>query len=707
MKHYAAALSRINARRDEWAVSDDETLQRMKPESITDRFALACVAAERVLGLRLFDVQIAGALAMNDGAIAEMQTGEGKTLAAVLTVYANAIGGRGAHVWTANDYLAQRDAEWMGGIYRCLGLSVGAVTQGMSPAERRRAYACDITYATPNEMGFDYLRDQIAYHPADLVHRPFQFVLIDEADSILIDEARIPLVIAGEAIAPGDMALAMARLISGFRNGGDYFLDANARNIQLTDRGVAKVESTFGCGNIYEARNENVYNAAQNALHAEHLLRRDVDYIVRNESIELVDEFKGRVAQDRRWPAGLQTALEAKERLPLRKQGRILGSITLQNLVAQYPRICGMTGTALTQAAEFRQVYNLGVAVIPTNRPMIRVDEPDVIFPDRLSKERALVSEIANAHATGRPVLVGTASVEESERLSERVRRAEIPHSVLNARNDQEEALIIKDAGSRGAVTISTNMAGRGTDIPLAGEVRALGGLYVIGANKHEARRIDNQLRGRAGRQGDPGSSRFFVSLDDDLLERYGIREILTDEDIDVAEAVNHVQRIVEGQNLEIRKTLWKYEGLVEQHRKAWAERRSEVFWGKSLSIATEEDQPLSEKERTVTLPKMDELWSEYLEAIAELRGGIHWVSWTGKDPLHTFLTRANEIFYEIEARLEQEVGAAMDSPEVPGDLERGATWTYLVNDQPFGTLQERWAKGVVNMVRDAVGGTR
>jgi preprotein translocase subunit SecA len=665
-----------------------------------------------------FDVQVIGAFAMHDGAIAEMQTGEGKTLAAVLTVFTNALTGAGAHVWTANDYLAGRDAAWMGPAYRFLGLTVGSIHQRSARDERRAAYGCDVTYATANEAGFDFLRDQLALEPADMVQRDFAFVLIDEADSILIDEARIPLVIAGEIAAPEEIARTMDRLVAGFRKHLDYTLDEFARNVQLTDPGVAKVESALGCGSLFDTRNLRIFTAAHDAVHAHALLRRDVDYIVKNGAIDLIDEFKGRVAQNRRWPAGLQTALEAKEGLPLRRQGRILGSITLQNLVRLYPKVCGMTGTAATQAIEFHQVYGLEVVVIPTNRPVIRVDHPDVIFADRLSKERAVAEQIARVHAKGRPILVGTSSVEESERLSARVQRAGVPHQVLNAKNDEVEAQIIARAGGLGAVTISTNMAGRGTDIPLGGDrVRELGGLFVIGTNKHEARRIDHQLRGRAGRQGDPGSSRFFVSLDDDLMGRYGIREALrfdpgrlpAGEPIEhphVAGAINNVQRIVEGQNLEIRRTLWKYEGLVEEHRRKVEERRRAVLFRQTASLRGE-DEPMGERERSVTLIKIDDLWSDYLASVAELKAGIHWESWTGKDPLHTFLVRTTAIFDEMIKRIDEEVLEALELEDAGKSIEdafdRSATWTYLVNDQPFGTLQERWAKAVANRIRSLV----
>ncbi len=611
------------------------------------------------------------------------------------------------------------------GVYRLLGLDAQAITQASSVGERRSAYRADVTYATANEVGFDFLRDQLALEPRDMVQRPFRFALIDECDSILIDEARIPLVIAGGVQIPADLAYKMAAAVRSMRVGGDYFRDEYGRNAQLTDRGIARIEAATGCSNLFDAENLVILTAAQDALHAHALLRRDVDYVVKNDRIELVDEFKGRIAQNRRWPAGLQTALEAKEGVPLKQQGRVLGSITLQNLVKQYPRICGMTGTAATQALEFREVYQLETIAIPTNRPMIRIDEPDTIYGDKLSKERAIVDEIVRVNATGRPILLGTASVEESERLSRRVKQFGVPHQVLNARNDEAEAAVIAIAGGLGAVTISTNMAGRGTDIPLDGErVRELGGLYVIGTNRHEARRIDNQLRGRAGRQGDNGASRFIVSLEDDLMLRYGILETLRDRrewmpgrEIRapwVREGIATVQRIVEGQNLEIRRTLWKYEGLLETQRRDFQAKRTEVLFRRAPSLLEQAaperfaelrerlgEDTLSELERLWTLYLMDDLWADYLAAIGELRGGIHWISWTGKDPVHAFLMEATFMFERLEDQLERELveafereGLTSDS-EPPAAFDRSSTWTYLINDQPWGSMQERWAKKV------------
>ena len=692
---------------------------RANPD-LVETVALAAVIAERTLGLRMFDVQILGALGLARGEIIEMQTGEGKTLAAAPAVAWLALNGRGVHVLTANDYLARRDAEWMRPIYEWFGLSVAHLSQTMTASERRAAYLADITYATANEVGFDYLRDGLARAPDELVQRPFAFAVIDEADSILIDEARIPLVIAGGT--PDDPALAQhANAVAvQLRRHAHYNVDEFARNVQLTDSGIAIVEHAFGCRNLFDENNLPIHTAVQNALHAHVLLKRDVDYVIKNGAVELVDEFKGRIAENRRWPAGLQSAIEAKEHVALKTQGRILGSLTIQNLIAMYERVCGMTGTAATQADEFWKVYKLPVAVIPTNRPMIREDLPDILYADKRARNRALIEDIGKVHETGRPILVGTASVEDSEALGIHLYVAGIPHSVLNARNDEAEAAIIAQAGALGAVTISTNMAGRGTDILLGGnpphdreKVVELGGLCVIGTTRHEARRIDNQLRGRAGRQGDPGSSRFFISLEDEFLVRFGVAD---NPDIE------SVQRTAESQNLEIRQTLWKYETVLEHHRREVQALRRQVLLSPDWSIASmlPEEQyreliaradagSIETAGRTHALAVIDDLWSDYLANIAELRGGIHWVSWTGKDPLHTFLTSAAEIYADFEASLHEEIAEAFANAEIAnGEIrfpdqsrfERGATWTYLTTDQPFGTIGERIAKSVRQRLR-------
>lgn len=677
----------INSRRAEASKLSDSDLKAAGNRStdLIEVVAITAVVASRVLGLDMFDVQLRGALALAEGKIAEMQTGEGKTLAAVPAAVWYARSGQGVHVMTVNDYLARRDARWMGGIYEFLGLTVGCVQQGMSVAERQRAYACDITYATANEIGFDYLRDQLALSTGAQVHRPFAAAVIDEADSILIDESRIPLVIAGGAPQEDALAHRVDRLTRHFRRGSHFTVDEHGRNIALTDAGIRAVEQGFASGNLFAEGNLPLLTAVQDSLHAHALLRRDVDYLVKNGAIESVDELKGRIAQDRRWPAGLHTAIEAKEGLAQKAQGRVLGSITLQNLIALYPAVCGMTGTAATQAEEFHKIYGMDVEVIPTNRPMIRVDHPDVLFRTRREKEIAVREEIDEARAIGRPVLVGTASVAESERLSAEL--GDIPHQVLNARHEEEEAQIIARAGERGAVTISTNMAGRGTDIVLGDGVAELGGLYVIGTNRHESRRIDNQLRGRAGRQGDPGSSQFFVSLEDDLLVKYG-------GDPAARHDPESIQRLVEGQNLDIRRFLHKYEGVVEGQRQSMQQRRQAI-----LSGATE---CASELERLVSLTTIDDLWAEHLAAITELREGVQWISWGGRDPLHEYLKSVHQLFEEMTARLPAEVARRLEEAEAGGidPTQRGATWTYLTTDQPFGSWSERIIRGMVRKIR-------
>ena len=496
----------------------------------------------------------------------------------------------------------------------------------------------------------------------------------------MIDEARIPLVIAGGAqSSEHDLAIEADRLVNRWQRGLQFHLDEFGRNISLTDTGIRLVEREFACGNLFNEENMPILSAVQDAIHSHALLRRDVDYIVKNDAVESVDEFKGRIAQDRRWPAGLHNAIEAKEGVRLKTQGSVLGSITLQNLVGLYPHVAGMTGTAASQRRELHDLYNLDVVVIPTNQPMIRVDSPDRVYDAKHQKELAVLEEIREMHETGRPVLVGTGSVEESERLSARL--SGIRHQVLNARNDEAEAAIIAKAGERGAVTISTNMAGRGTDILLGEGVAALGGLHVIGTNKHESRRIDYQLRGRAGRQGDPGSSQFFVSSEDDLLLRY------RSEDVRLKQDPDEIQRVAEGQNLNIRLFLWKYEAVIEGQRQRWQAHRQEV-------LLDEARDPL---ERLVMLQVIDEFWSGYLASITDLRQGVHWVSWGGRDPLHEYLTNVDGMFHEMEETLDEAIDERLEEVREGrvDPAERGATWTYLTTDQPFGTWTERVMRGL------------
>jgi len=692
---------------------------------VVETFALVREAARRRLGLRLFDEQVLAGLAMGQSRIAEMQTGEGKTLAAVAPAALAALGGRGVHVLTVNDYLARRDAAWMGPVYACLGLSVGVVQDGTAGPDRRRAYAADVTYVTAKQAGFDFLRDRLSLDAADLVHRSLASAIVDEADSILIDEARVPLVVAGGRLEHTDDLTRLAGVVRQLAAGRDFDTDEYRRNINLTEQGSQRVEELLGCGNLYAPENLPLLVQMRNALHAEVLLGRDVDYIVRGGRVELVDELTGRVVRDRQWPDGLQAALEAKEGLRLQPEGRILGSITMQHFIGQYPRLCGMTATAAAAATELDEFYGLGVTLIPTHRPSVRVDHPDVIFTGRDAKERAVVGAIAAASGSGRPILVGTASVEESERLAARLAAAGVACRVLNAKHDEAEAAVVAEAGAPGAVTISTNMAGRGTDIRLGGhdearraEVVALGGLLVIGTNRHESGRIDDQLRGRAGRQGDPGASRFFVSLEDELMTRYRLRDLVPasrwpapgDEPVDdpvLRHAIARTQRIVDGQNFDIRRTLWKYAQVVDEQRaylQDWrqallagdtepdlvAARRPERHARLSTEVGADAVRAI---ERRLTLLAIDKCWSDHLAGIGETRDGIHLVSLAGKDPYEQFHARARGAFETTLAQIDAEVLETFDRLVVTADgadwagaglLGPSSTWTYLVTDRPF-----------------------
>ena len=684
-------MDEVRTFRDTFERLDDESL-KLAARSATrlpEIVAITAVVASRVLGLQMFDAQLEGALALAHGRIVEMQTGEGKTLAAVPAVAWYARSGNGVHVLTANDYLARRDAEWMGETYRWLGLSVGAVAQEMTPDARRSAYQCHITYASANELGFDYLRDGLALHPHEQVLRPFAVAVIDEADSILLDEARIPLVIAGGTIKPSPLAFDADRVVRQLRPHVDFTSDQMVRNVALTPTGVTHVERLLPCSNLYDAQHLNAMTAVQDALHAHTLLHRDVDYLVQDSSVLSIDELKGRVVRDRRWPAGLQTALELKERVTRHRQGRVLGSITMENLIALYPVVCGMTGTAAAQATEFRELHGLDVAVIAPNRPVIRRDLPDRRFATRVDKEQAILDEIRVRHRSRQPVLVGTSSVEESERLSARLR--DVPHNVLNARNEEAEASIVAHAGEADAVTISTNMAGRGVDIRLGDGIAELGGLHVIGTNRHESGRIDRQLRGRAGRQGDPGSSQFFVSLEDPLFIKYG-DGAETQADAPAARlSCDHLQRVAEGQSLGCRLFLRKYEGVVEGQRQLIADRRQRALTSPSSS----------EIERLVTLDTIDELWSDYLAVVSELRASTIWVSLGGASPFREYLHTVHAMFQELTTTIDDESAARLARAATHGiePRQRGATWTYLTTDEPFGTMTERMMRRLAVML--------
>jgi preprotein translocase subunit SecA len=697
---------------------------RARPDVRAELFALTRDAARRTLGQRPYDVQVVAALALERGAVVEMQTGEGKTLTATMPVALQALDGRGAHVLTFNDYLARRDADWMGPVYRLLGLSVGVVEQGMDAASRRRAYAADVTYVTAKEAGFDHLRDQLVEEAAAVVHRPRAFALVDEADSLLIDEARVPLVIAGHVSRPAGRGPTLAPLMASLEAGVHYTTDAYRRDVELTDAGLERVESALGCGSLHADGGEELLAEVNCALHAQVLLQRDVDYIVEGGRIAIVDEFTGRVMPDRHWPDGLQAALEAKEGLERRPDGQVLTSMTLQRFLSGYTRLCGMTGTARDAADELRAFYRLGVVVIPTHRPNRRIDQPDVVFTHRDAKERAVADEVVRAHARGRPVLVGTVTVEESERLAGALRARGVECEVLNARQDAHEARVVAAAGAPGAVTIATNMAGRGTDIRLgsgsaesAGHVASLGGLYVIGTNRHESRRVDLQLRGRAGRQGDPGETRFFLSLDDDLLVRYGIRSLIPAQHLPpprpsaiehpvVRREIARAQRIVEGQNFEVRRTLARYAATLDEQYAVVMERRAALVSGeerpevwaqgavaRARLVAAAGEEATDAAERAVTRAHLDRLWREHLAACADLREGIHLVRLGGQDPLQRFTTEVRAGFARLTQALDAAVLASLERVRSSGgrleidgvDLKGpSSTWTYLVNDDPF-----------------------
>jgi preprotein translocase subunit SecA len=572
-------------------LANGQTLDDLLPEA----FAVAREASVRVLGLRPFDAQVIGGIALHEGKIAEMKTGEGKTLAAVLPVYLNALSGEGAHVVTVNDYLARRDSEWMGGIYRFLDLSVGVIVHDLDKEARRRAYGSDVTYGTNNEFGFDYLRDNMEFSLEDYVQRPFNYAIVDEVDSILIDEARTPLIISGPAEASTRLYTEINQIIPRLRRDQDFTIDEKSRTAALTEAGVAHAEKMLKVDNLYDPRYMLLVHHINQALKAHALFKRDVDYIVKDDEVIIVDEFTGRLMPGRRYSDGLHQALEAKEGVRVENENQTLATITFQNFFRMYKKLAGMTGTADTEAPEFKKIYNLEVLVIPTHKKMIREDFPDAIYRNETEKFKAVVEEIKELHTKGQPVLVGTISIEKSERLSKTIAREGIKHTVLNAKNHALEAEIVAQAGQKGAVTISTNMAGRGTDIVLGDGVTERGGLHILGTERHESRRIDNQLRGRSGRQGDPGSSRFYLSLEDDLLRIFGSDRIaglmdkmgMTDgEPIEhnlISKAIENAQRRVEGHNFEIRKHLLDYDNVMNQQREVIYQQRRKVLEGQDL----------------------------------------------------------------------------------------------------------------------------
>jgi preprotein translocase subunit SecA len=616
-------------------LAQDESLDDILPEA----FATVREAAKRTLGQRHYDVQIMGGAALHLGNIAEMKTGEGKTLVSTLPAYLNALAGEGVHIVTVNDYLAERDAEWMGRVHRFLGLSVGVILAQMPPAERRKAYACDITYGTNNEFGFDYLRDNMAWSADELVQRGHQYAIVDEVDSILIDEARTPLIISGPADQATKWYAEFAKVANRLRRDNDYEVDEKKRTVGVQESGIERVEDWLGIENLYESVNTPLVGFLNNAIKAKELFKRDKDYVILDGEVLIVDEHTGRILRGRRYNEGMHQAIEAKEGVAIKDENQTMATITLQNYFRMYNKLAGMTGTALTEANEFSKIYKLGVVPIPTNMPMIRADQPDLIYKSEPAKFAAVVEDLVERHENGQPVLVGTTSVEKSEYLSGLLKRRGVPHSVLNAKYHEREATIVAEAGRRGTVTVATNMAGRGTDIMLGGnpefmamqdlkardldpvetpeeyekawpdtldrmrtqvaaeheEVVGLGGLYVLGTERHESRRIDNQLRGRSGRQGDPGESRFYLSLGDDLmrlfkanivesvLTRFNVPDDVPIESKMVTNAIRSAQTQVEQQNFEIRKNVLKYDEVLNRQRQVIYEERRRVLHGEDL----------------------------------------------------------------------------------------------------------------------------
>ncbi|MEW2382338.1 accessory Sec system translocase SecA2 [Micromonospora sp. NPDC047707] len=719
-------LPAIEAREEELRALDDAALTEAagKAEGYEEICAVGREAARRGLDQRPYDVQLLGAMALLSGKVAEMATGEGKTLTATIAAYGHVRVGNGpVHVLTVNDYLARRDAQWMEPVYTLLGLTVGWVNEASTPQERRDAYACDVTYVSVSEAGFDYLRDQLVTDIDDRVQPPLRTAIVDEADSILIDEARVPMVLAGAVAGEQDPVHTAAALVRGLRKGKHYTVAEDGRSVAFTAAGLAAVEAKLGI-DLYHEENVAQLSAVNVALHAHALLHRDVDYIVRDGTVELIDEMRGRVAQRRRWPDGLQAAVEAKEGLDATAEGEVLGTIAVQAYIGLYPTVCGMTATAVLVGDQLREFFGLEVAVIPPNTPCIREDESDRIYATRAEKEEALIDEIRRNHERGRPVLVGTLDVKESEGLAAGLNAAGVPCVVLNAKNDDEEAAIIAEAGVYGAVTVSTQMAGRGVDIRLGGSDQAdrdrvaeLGGLYVMGSGRHDSRRVDDQLRGRAGRQGDPGGSVFFVSLEDDLVVRHAgdtvpasprmnADGLVTDPQVDYA--VEHAQRVAEGVNHEIHRNTWRYSVVVEQQRKALAERRERLLTTDVAALmlldkvpdkAGEMDEDLLARvARSIALFHLDRLWAEHLAELSEVREGVHLRALGRLDPLDEFHRAAvpafNDLVPEIERRtIETFTETEFDETWVPDEaklVRPSATWTYLVHDNPFGSELDR-----------------
>jgi preprotein translocase subunit SecA len=721
-------LPKIEAREDELTELTDAELTEAagEAESYVDICAIGREAARRALDQRAFDVQLIGVMAMLDYRVTEMATGEGKTLAAAIAAYGHVRLGRGpVHVITVNDYLARRDAQWMEPVYRLLGLTVGWVNEASTHDERVAAYGCDVTYVSVSEGGFDFLRDQLVTDVGERVQRARCTAIVDEADSILIDEARVPMVLAG-GVAQGRNSkhLAAAKLIRMLKSGRDYEVADDGRSAAFTDAGLARIEKKLGGVDLYDGANSEQLSVINVALHAHALLRRDIDYIVRGDRVELVDEMRGRVAQRRRWPDGLQAAVEAKEGITATVEGEVLNTITVQAYIALYEHVCGMTATAVIVGDQLREFFKLEVAMIPPNTPCIRDDEADRIYATRAERDDALVEQIKECYGAGRPVLVGTLDVKQSEELAAALAAVGVASIVLNAKNDAEEAAIIAEAGALKAVTVSTQMAGRGVDIRLGNskqedydEVADLGGLYVIGAGRHDSRRVDNQLRGRSGRQGDPGGSVFFVSLEDDLIVKHAPDAIPSMpkmnhdglvEDDQVDWAVEHAQRVAEGVAHEIHRNTWRYSVVIEQQRQQVSELRerlltteaaADLLMDQCVKADDIERDVLVQAGRAIALYHLDRGWAEHLAELADVREGVHLRALGRLDPLDEFHRAAVPAFNELIPRIEAHTIETFENAEITDDgwqpdeeelVRPSATWTYLVHENPFGSELDR-----------------
>ncbi|MDO6677698.1 accessory Sec system translocase SecA2 [Shewanella sp. 4_MG-2023] len=702
-------------------------------------FASVSEISNRLLGMRPFDSQMLAGLALHDGYIVDMKTGEGKTLAAAAPVIVNALAGRKVHVLTFNDYLAKRDSHFLQPLYQFFGLSVGMIQADMSCKQRKKAHACDIVYATAREVGFDYLRDQLVHYKQQKVLSGLDVAIVDEADSILIDEARIPLVISGDIHQNNDQLTHIATVIKQLDKTNDYAVDEFSTSVHLTDSGSRKIEQQFGCENLFDIDNLPLLTSVNLALHVEALLVKDIDYIVKDKSIKLVDEFTGRIAEKHRWPDGMQSALESKEGLPVKKEGQTLGSITLQHLMCLFKKVSGMTGTAVLAAQEFEQLYQLKTCVIPPRKPCIRIDKPDRVFSTKAEKTIAICNEISLIQRTGQPVLVGTPNVRESENLYALLVEKGIECCLLNAKNDEQEAQIIAQAGAWGAVTICTNLAGRGTDILLGAkdtasniQVKKAGGLHIIGTSRFESRRIDDQLRGRAARQGEPGSSQYFVSLEDKLFNHLGQDGLLSGKsdtgellsNARISKKIAHGQRVLEGANLDRRKALYKYSDLVEQQRQMIHQLRNDILQGEgaeefkskvtsrwqNLSTVVS-DEKLNEALNIVVMHSIDKLWVQHLSEIDYIKEGINLVGTagssfmlSGNEPYHVFIQQVQQVFEQLLAELKTAVvdlfnNLAIDENGINPNSELFAmtksTSSYVVADNPFDAVDRQFIASI------------